>query len=88
MEELTSTRISVVNELHIVACDLFGSGREVVEMHIRDAVGPVGIDLRHIHPGGERPGETVEQALFRFINLGHTEDIVDVTDYGKTFVGD
>ena len=54
-----TTGVGLVDEIHVIAGDLFGGGGEVVEVEVGDAARPVGVDLGHVHPGGEGAGEGV-----------------------------
>ena len=52
-----ATGVGLVDEVHVVARHLFGRSGEVVEVIIRYAAGPVGVDLRHVHPLCKGAGE-------------------------------
>jgi len=75
--------VGFVDEVHVVARSLLGRGCQVVEMHVGDATGPVRVDARHIRPLHEGFGEGVQQAEFGFVDLGDSEDVVDVGDDGQ-----
>ena len=49
---------------------------------------PVGIDVGHVHPGSKGAGEAVEETFLGFVDLGHTQDIVNIRDEGDTLRGD
>lgn len=53
-------------------------------MHVRKADRPIPIDVWHILPRRERLGKRVEQTFFGLINLGNTEDIVNVGHDGQS----
>lgn len=57
-------------------------------MEVGDRAGPVGVNVRHVHPGHKGPGKGVEQAFFGLVDFGDAEDVVDVGDDGEAFVGD
>ena len=80
-----AARVRLVDEVHVVSRHLFGRGGEVVEVEIRDAARPVGVDLRHVHPGREGASEGVEEAFFGFVDFGDAEDVVDVVDDREAF---
>ena len=52
-------------------------------MEVGDGARPVGVDVRHVHPGGEGAGEAVEEALLGLVDLGDPQDVVDVGDDGQ-----
>ena len=58
-----------------------------MEVEVGDGARPVGVDVRHVHPGGERAGEAVEETLFGLVDLGHAQDVVDVGDDGQAGLG-
>ena len=62
--------VGLVDEVHVVARDLLGRRGQVVEVEVVDGFGPVGVDLRHVHPGHEGAREGVQQAFFRLVDLG------------------
>jgi len=49
-------------------------------VEVGDGAGPVGVNLRHVHPRREGAGEGVEEALLGLVDLGDAEDVVDVVD--------
>ena len=57
-------------------------------MHVGQRLRPVGVDVRHVHPRGVGFGEGVEETLFGLVDLGDTEDVVDVADDRHAGVGD
>ena len=57
-------------------------------MGIRQESRPIGVDFRHVHPGDEGLGEGVVEAVFRVVDLGYAQDVVDVGDDRETGVGD
>lgn len=80
--------ISLVNEIHVVSSNLLGSGCQVMEMHGRNAFGPVSVDIWHVHPLDKRSRERIEEALFRIIDLGDSQDVVNIADDSQALVGD
>lgn len=76
--------VVIVDEIHLVSRDLFGRGREVMEVEIGGAARQVGVDLRHVHPGYEGIGKGIHDALCWLVDLRYAEDIIDVGDNGKT----
>lgn len=83
-----TTRIGLVDEVHVVSGHLLRGCGEVVEMKVWDAARPVGVDIRHVHPGGKRPCKGVQQAFFWLIDFGDAKDVVNVTDDGEAGRGD
>lgn len=75
-----SARVRLVDEVHVVSRHLFGRGGEVMEVEVRDAARPVGVNFRHVHPRREGAGEGVEEAFFRLVDFGDAEDVIDVVD--------
>ena len=82
-----SSGVCLVDEVHVVAGYLLGGCGQVVEVEVWDRFRPIGVDLGHVHPRGERAGEGIQQPFFRLVDLGYAQDIVDVRDDGKAFVG-
>lgn len=72
--------IRLVDEVHVIPRDLLRGGRQVVEVDTRDRPRPVGIDIWHVLPLGKRAGERVQEAFFRLVDFGHTENIINVRD--------
>lgn len=72
--------VGFVDEVHVVARDLFRGGGEVVEVEVGDGARPVGVDVRHIFPLDKRPSEGVEETFFRLIDFRDAENIVDVAN--------
>ena len=79
--------VGLVDEVHVVAGDLLGRGGEVVEVEVGDGARPVGVDVRHVHPGGEGAGEAVEETFRGLVDLGDAQDVVDVGDDGQAGLG-
>lgn len=73
-----ATGVRLVDEFHIISCHLFGGCRQVVEMDVRYAARPVGVNVGHVHPWGERTRERVQQAFLRLVDLGHPQNIINV----------
>lgn len=59
-----------------------------MEVEIRDALAPVGVDLGHVHPGDEGAGEGVEETFGGVVDLGYTEDVIDIGDDCQADGGD
>ncbi len=57
-------------------------------MKVGDAAGPVGVDVGHVHPGGEWPRKGVEEAFFWLVDFSDTKDVVDVVDDCEAGRGD
>lgn len=74
--------VGFVDEVHVVAGDLFGGGGQVVEMEVGYRARPVGIDGGHVLPLHEGAGEGVEETFFGLVDLGNAQDVVDVGDDG------
>ena len=83
-----ATRVGLVDEIHIIASDLLGGGGQVVEVKVRNRARPIGVDIRHVHPGHERAGEGVEQALLGFVDFGNAKDVVNIGDDAQPGLGD
>lgn len=80
--------IGVVDVGHVLPRRLLGGGGEVVEMGVCQGSRPVTVDIRHVHPGDEGIREGVIEAVFRVVDLGDAQDIVDVGDDGQPGGGD
>lgn len=77
-----TTRVGLVDELHVIPRHLFGGGGEVVEMDVRHAARPVGVDAGHVHPRGKRAGERIQQTFLGLVDLGHAKDIINIRNDG------
>lgn len=82
-----AARVGFVYEVHVVARDLLRGGGQVVEMHVGDAAGPVRVDAGHVRPLHEGFGEGIQQAELGFVDLGDSEDVVNVGDDGQACGG-
>lgn len=80
-----TTWVGLVDEVHIIAGDLFGGRRQVVEMRAWDAAGPVCIDVWHVIPLRERLCERIEQPFLWRVDLGHSQNVINVRDDGQAF---
>lgn len=49
---------------------------------------PVGIDFGHVQPGSKGAGEAVEKTFLGFVDLGYTQNVVNIRDEGDTLRGD
>jgi hypothetical protein len=57
---------------------------KVVEMRIREAPGPVAVDFWHLLPSCEWAGERIEYPLVRLVDLGDTQNVVNVGNEGES----
>lgn len=80
----TATGVCLVDKVHIISGNLLRSRGQVVEVHIWQAFGPIGIDVWHVHPWSVRTGERVEKAFLWLVNLSDAQDVVDIIDDGQT----
>ena len=79
-----AARVGLVDEVHVIASDLLGGRRQVVEMDVWDGTRPIGVDLGHVFPLDEGAGEGIKEAFFGLVNLRYAEDIIDVANDGKS----
>jgi hypothetical protein len=87
-EKLRGRGVCLVDEVHVETRGLLGSGGQVVEVRVvGHSARPVSVDLGHVHPGHEGAGKGIEESFLGIIDLGHSQDVVNVGDEGYTFVG-
>ena len=75
-----TTRVRLVNKVHVIPRDLLGGRRQVVEMKVGDAARPIGIDVGHVHPRSEWTREGIEETFFWLVDLGDPKNVVNVGD--------
>jgi hypothetical protein len=56
--------------------------------HLTSNGAPVPVDLWHVHPRSIVLCKRVLETLFRLVDLGHPEDVVDVADDGEALLWD
>ena len=78
--------IGLVNEIHIVPCDLLRGSGQVVEVEIRYVGRPISVDLGHVHPWRKWSSKRIQKTLLWCPDFGDTKDIVDVGDDCQTCV--
>ncbi len=49
-----------------------------MEVEVIEALGPVGVDIRHVQPRSKGARERVQEAVLRVVDLCHTQDVIDV----------
>ncbi len=49
-----------------------------MEVEVVEALGPVGVDIRHVQPRGKGTREGVQEAVLRVVDLRHSQDVIDV----------
>jgi hypothetical protein len=80
--------VGLVDEVHVETGALLRSSGEVMEMRaVRQGARPVGIDIGHVHPWCERTSKRVQQALLGIVDLGDTQNVINVRDKGDSLVG-
>ena len=73
-----AARVSLIDEVHVVAGHLFWSRSQVMEVEVWDAARPIGVDIRHVHPLRERTSKGVQETFLGIVYLGNAQDIIDI----------
>ena len=56
-----------------------------MEVCVGQTFGPIGVNVRHVHPLHERIYESIVETFGRLIDFRDTEDVINVVNDGQTF---